>query len=137
MMCQLKEILSKIWKYITDFWPLHGVFLEWWNRTKSISSIWKHFSCLLDQGISKIWKKLNSHGGFLRAGQKYAARWAELAVLFCGWLKKPSWEFKFLHIFGIPSSSRHEKCCQMLEILFVLFHHSRNIPCICTCLGST
>ena len=31
------------------------------------SSIWQHFSCLLDEGIPKIWKKLNSHGGFLRA----------------------------------------------------------------------
>ena len=26
-------------------------------------------SCLLDEGIPKIWKKLNSHGGFLRADQ--------------------------------------------------------------------
>ena len=25
------------------------------------------FPCLLDEGIRKIWKKLNSHGGFLRA----------------------------------------------------------------------
>ena len=25
-------------------------------------------SCLLDEGIPKIWKKLNSHDGFLRAG---------------------------------------------------------------------
>ena len=50
-----------------SFSSLHGMFLEWWNRTKSLSSIWNHFSCLLDQGTPKIWKKLNSHGGFLRA----------------------------------------------------------------------
>ena len=45
----------------------HGMFLEWWNTTKSLSRIWQSFSCLLDEGIPKIWKKLNSHGGFLRA----------------------------------------------------------------------
>ena len=44
---------------------------------------------------------------FTKAGQKYAARWAELAVLFCRQLKKPSREFNFFYIFGIPSSSRH------------------------------
>ena len=43
----------------------HGMFLEWWNRTKSLSSIWQHFSCLLDEGIPKIWNKLNFHHGFL------------------------------------------------------------------------
>jgi hypothetical protein len=41
------------------------------------------FSSLVDEGITKIWKKLNSHGGFLtKAVQKCAARWAELALLF-------------------------------------------------------
>ena len=32
---------------------------------KSLSNMWQYFSCLLDEGISKIWKKLNSHDGFL------------------------------------------------------------------------
>ena len=45
----------------------HGMFLEWWNRTKSLSSILHHFWRLLDLGISKVWKKLNSRGGSLRA----------------------------------------------------------------------
>ena len=35
---------------------LRAMFLEWWNRSKSLSSIWQHFSCLLDEGIPKIWK---------------------------------------------------------------------------------
>ena len=65
--------------------------------------------------------------GQSKAGQKCAARWAELAVLFYWLLKKPLWEFNFFHIFGIPLSSRHEIFCQMLERLFVLFHHFRNI----------
>ena len=42
--------------------------------------------------------------------------------------KKPSWELNFLHIFGISSSSRHEKHCQMLQRLFCGFHYSRNSP---------
>ena len=44
------------------------------------------------------------------------AEWAGLAVLSCGYLKKPPWELHFLHIFAIPSSHRHEKCCQMLYL---------------------
>ena len=36
---------------------------------------------------------------------------------------------KFLHSFAIPSSGRHEKCCQILERLFVVFLLPINIPC--------
>ena len=36
----------------------------------------------------------------------------------------------FLHIFAIPSSSRHEKCCRKLVRLFWLFQCSR-IPQLC------
>ena len=32
----------------------------------------------------------------------------------------------FLHIFTIASSSRREKCCQMLQTLFSVFQYSRN-----------
>ena len=44
-------------------------------------------------------------------------------------LKKPLWEFNFFYIFGIPSSSRHEKCCQILQTLFWVFQYSRNSQC--------
>ena len=37
----------------------------------------------------------------------------------------------FLHVFGIHSSSRHEKGYRMLERLFCLFQCSRNIGCGC------
>ena len=110
-------------------WEKHSMFLKRWYTTKSISNIWQHFSCLLDKGTAKICKKFNSHDGFLRADQekeKVAARLAGMAVLSCRQLKKPPWDFNFLHIFAIPSSSRHEKRCQMVERLFVVFHHSRN-----------
>ena len=33
----------------------------------------------------------------------------------------------FMHISAVPSSNRNEKCCQMLERLFVAFHHSGQI----------
>ena len=41
----------------TFFWSItvHCEFLEHWNSQKSLSSIWQHFSCLLDEGIAKIW----------------------------------------------------------------------------------
>ena len=101
----------------------HGIFLEWRNTTKSLSNIWQYFSCLLDEGIPKICMKLNSHDGFLSYLQNSTANSAHLAAHFCPALVCPqkvtahskNWEFNFFHIFGIPSSSRHEKCCQMLE----------------------
>ena len=54
--------------------------------------------------------------------------WQQFIALSWSALKKPSWDLNFLHIFAVPSSSRHEKCCQILERLFVVFHHSKNIP---------
>jgi hypothetical protein len=35
----------------------HPMFLEHWNRQKSLSNIWQHFSCLLDEWIAKLCKK--------------------------------------------------------------------------------
>ena len=40
--------------------------------------------------------------------------------------KRPQGKKKFLHIFSIHSSSRHEKLCQMLQRLFWLFQCSKN-----------
>ena len=34
------------------------------------------------------------------------------------------------HIFGIASSSRHEKCCQIVQTLFRVFQNSRNSQCL-------
>ena len=42
----------------------HSWFLEPWNREKSLTLIWQHFSCLLDEWISKIYKKKFFHSGF-------------------------------------------------------------------------
>ena len=55
--------------------------------------------------------------------------WQHIFVLPWSALKKPPWEFNFFHNFGIPSSSRHEKRCQMLQTLFWLFQCSKNPRC--------
>ena len=55
--------------------------------------------------------------------------WQHIFALSASVLKKPPWEFNFFHIFGIPSSSRHEKCCQILQTLFWVFQYSRNSQC--------
>ena len=61
----------------------HRGFLEHWNSQKSVCNIWQRFSCLLDEGVPKIWKKLNSHNGFLSYLQNSTANSAHLAAHFC------------------------------------------------------
>ena len=40
----------------------------WVSRVHKIhKKVWQHFSCLLDEEIPKIWKKLNSNGVFFKA----------------------------------------------------------------------
>ena len=68
-----------------------SMFLEWWNTSKSLSNIWRHFSCLLDKGTAKICMKFNSHNGFLRADQGIAKNCCQ----------KPKWDFNFLPVFAI------------------------------------
>ena len=67
-------------------------------------------TCKIAQPIQPIWQHI------------FALPWSAL--------KKPPWEFNFFHIFGIPSSSRHEKCCQMLQTLFWLFQWPKNPRCM-------
>ena len=69
-------------------------------------------TCKIEQPIQPIWQQI------------FALPWSAL--------KKPPWGFNFFHIFGIPWSSRHEKCCQILQTLFWVFLYSRNSQCIST-----
>ena len=66
--------------------PVHVIFIRWRNTTKSLSKIWQYLSCLLDDGIAKLWKKLNSHDGFFSYLQDSKANPANPAALFlpCG-----------------------------------------------------
>ena len=52
--------------------------------------------------------------------------WRLIFTLPYSALKKPSWGFNFFHTFGNPSSSTHEKCCQIFQTLFWVFQYSRN-----------
>ena len=113
---------------------LHGMLFDCWNTTKSLSKIWQHILCLLDEGIAEICKKLCSHDGFLRADQD---RSKQLLPDGLDWLskilqvaEKAIMIFHFLADFCNPLSSRHEKHCQMLERLQMVFHQSRNISCL-------
>ena len=66
--------------------PVHGMFMEWRNTTKIFLIFGNVFQCLLDEGISKICKKLKSHGGFLSYLQDRTANLANLAnsaAIFC------------------------------------------------------
>ena len=82
----------------------------WWWDSKNMKEIvltmafWATYK--IAQPIQPIWQHI------------FALPWSAL--------KKPPWEFNFFHIFGIPSSSRHEKCCQILQTLFWVFQYSRN-----------
>ena len=73
-------------------------FLEHCNSQKSVSNIWQSFSCLLDEGILKIWKKLNSHDGFLT----YLQNSTTYSAHFCPALvcpQKATVRIKFLSYF--------------------------------------
>ena len=54
----------------------HLMFLEHWNRQKTLSSIRQRFSCLLDEWIEKIYKKKFSRSPFLKS---------ILSILRCTW----------------------------------------------------
>ena len=80
----------------------HHGFLEYWNSQKSVSNIWPHFSSLLDEEISKIWKKSNSHDGFMSYLQSSTANSAHLAANFWPALvcpQKATVKFKFFPYF--------------------------------------
>ena len=81
---------------------IHCEFLEYWNTQKSVWRILQCFSCLLDERISKIWKKLNSHDGFLGYMQKSTGNSAHLSAHFCPALvcpQKVTMRIQFLPFF--------------------------------------
>ena len=109
--CQIK-ICKFIWnEYLTVYpwiWlkvPFHRGFLGHWNSQKSVCNVWQRFSCLLDEGIPKICKKLNSHDGFLSYLQNSTANSAHLEAHFCPALvcpQKATVRIQFLPYFWNP-----------------------------------
>ena len=91
--------------YIYWISAIHSGFLEHWNSQKSLCNIWQRFSCLLDEGIPKICKKLSSHGGFLSYLPNSTANSAHLAAHFCPVLvcpQKATVRIQFLPCFWNP-----------------------------------
>ena len=83
----------------------HCKFLGYWSTQNSVWRILQRFSCLPDEGIPKIWKKLNSHDGFLSYLQNSTASSAHLVVLFSPALVSPqeaTARIQFLPYFGNP-----------------------------------
>ena len=83
----------------------------WWGNSKNMEEI--EFSRWLFDGR-------------LRQGKNVLPDGLNWLCYFAGSSRKPSWEFNFFHIFGIPSSGRHKKRCQILQTLFWVFQYSRN-----------
>ena len=103
--CNRARHTSRVVKYNTkSFHHLTAFFMSaWWGVCKSLKShggFLSYFTCKIGEPIQPIWQLF-------------------LALLWSA-LKKSLWELNFLHIFS-------EKCCQILESLFVVFHYSRNI----------
>ena len=105
---QCGHFLFGIWFYMRheiSRLVFHCEFLEYWITQKSVWRIWQHFLCLLDEGIPKIWKKLNSHDGFLSYLQNSIANSAHLAAHFCPALvcpQKATVKIQFLPYFWNP-----------------------------------
>ena len=64
---------------------LHHMFLEHWNRQKSLSNIRQHFSCLLDKWIEKKCKFIFFRDGFFLK--------STLSVLRCTWTGRIIWKY--------------------------------------------
>ena len=84
----LKENIYIYTSINLDFSRGNGESISLWvsrvlNYPKSVWRIWQRFSCLLDEGIPKKCKKLNSHDGFLSYLQNSTAKSAHLAAHFC------------------------------------------------------
>ena len=106
--------------YITGL-TIHCGFLEHWNSQKSVSNIWQRFSCLLDEGIPNIWKKLNFHDSFLSYVQNSTANSAHLAAHFCPSLKKPLWESNLFQFLESPHQVDMKKVVKSSKHFFGYF----------------
>ena len=88
--------LFSLWFY--GYISVHCAFLDHWNTKKVFGDFDNIFHVYLMREFQKYgrnWILTVAFWGQTKAGQKCAARWAELAMLVCRQLKKPSWEFNF------------------------------------------
>ena len=110
----------------------HSGFLEHWNSKKMFVTFDNVVHVYLMRGFQKYARNLILTMAFwatCKIAQPIQPIWQHIFALPWSALKKPPSEFNFFHIFGIPSSIRHEKRCQMLQTLFRLFQCSKNPRC--------
>ena len=103
-------------------------------RTRTVITLllfWFEFlwiSLYLMRGFQKYarnWILTMAFWATCKIAQPIQPIWQHIFALPWSALKKPPWEFNFFRIFGIPSSNRHEKCCQNLQTLFGVFQYFR------------
>ena len=122
----MKKKFKKSWTEFRKFWPnqvieihtqksvwedLTTFFMStWWGDSKNVEEI--EFSRWLFEG------RLRQDKNVLPDVLNWLCYFADRS--------KSLWEFNFFHIFGISSSSRHEKRCQIFQTLFWVLQYSRN-----------
>ena len=88
---------------------VHGMFLEWWNRTKVFPAFDNIFHVYLMREFQKYKRNWSLTMVFLttsKIAQPIQPIWQHLFALPYSALKKLLWEFNFVHIFWISWSSR-------------------------------
>ena len=90
---------------------------------KKFFGCWKLLSYLLYASISEIFKRLKFHDDCLS--------YKNIFSLPSYALKKPSWNFNFLHIFNIAASNGHENGCQMSARVFVVLFDTIDLSWDC------
>ena len=107
-----QKTMSQCEKQFLFLKSFYAVSFQSGEIQQKVCNIWQQFLYLLDERISKIWKKFNSDDGFLSHLVDSTANSVHLAAIFSPLMPSKSlWELNFLHIFAfaIASSSRHEK----------------------------
>ena len=74
--------------------------------------ILQQFWCLLNDEISKIWKKLRFFNSFLRAAERKCCQMGQIGCPTLLIVKNSYWYFNFLYVFESHASSRYENQCQ-------------------------
>ena len=80
------------------------------------------FSCLLDEGIPKILKKLNSHDGVLSYLQNSTANSAHLAAHFCTVLVCPQKATVIFNFFHLPHQVDMKNAVKSSKYFFGYFN---------------
>ena len=133
---KLKYLAREFWHYAVFCPPMpttiHGMFLNGEIQLKVFATFDSVFHICLTRGLQKYaWNLILMMAFWDTCFLDSTANPAHMAAVCCLVLVCPQKAIVIIKIFAIPSSSsRHKKLCQMLQRIFALFQHSRNIPWI-------